>query len=269
MQIPKIMYGTAWKKERTASLVVKAVKYGFRGIDTACQPRHYFEAGVGQALKELSAMGISRDQLFLQTKFTPAAGQDPSTIPYDPHASFSEQVKQSFAATKANLRTDFVDALLLHSPLNTHDATMQVWRAMEEIHSQAGAKLLGISNCYDPESMQQLYHDARVKPSILQNRFYRETHFDTHLRAWCKEKNIVYQSFWTLTANPQLLHSPVITDIAARNNKTAEQVLFRYVTQVGITPLTGTTSDAHMMEDLAIFTFTLTDADMNRIHQLL
>src|SRR3990167_6136754 len=78
IRMPKIIYGTAWKKERTASLVVKAVKYGFRGIDTACQPKHYFEPGVGQALKELETVGIARDQIFLQTKFTPITSQDPN-----------------------------------------------------------------------------------------------------------------------------------------------------------------------------------------------
>ena len=267
--MPKIIYGTAWKKEQTGSLVVKAVKHGFRGIDTACQPKHYFEPGVGQALKELETVGIFRNQIFLQTKFSPITAQDPNNIPYDPHASLQQQVMQSFSVSKKNLGTDFIDSFILHSPLNTHHQTMEVWRAMEEIYHYSGVKQLGISNCYDLDKMQQLYHDASVKPAVLQNRFYNQTNFDKDLRKWCAENNIIYQSFWTLTANPTLLQSPVITDIALSSNKTPAQILFRYLTQSGVAPLTGTTSDVHMLEDLAIFSFELSEADIYRINNLL
>jgi len=47
MKATALMYGTAWKKEKTAELVSLALKCGFRGIDTACQPKHYNEPGVG------------------------------------------------------------------------------------------------------------------------------------------------------------------------------------------------------------------------------
>lgn len=267
--MPKILYGTAWKKDQTASLVVKAIKHGFRGVDTACQPRHYFEPGVGQALTELETVGIFRDQIFLQTKFTPITGQDPNNIPYDPNTSLKEQVMQSFEVSKKNLRTDFIDSFILHSPLNTHHETMEVWRAMEEISHHSGVKQLGISNCYDIERMRQLYNDSSVKPAVLQNRFYKETNYDKDLRQWCSEHEIVYQSFWTLTANPTLLQSPVIKEIASSNNKTPAQILFRYLTHMEVVPLTGTTTDIHMIEDLAIFSFELSAVDLNKIHNLL
>lgn len=269
IKMPKIIYGTAWKKDSTAALVVKAVKNGFRGIDTACQPKHYFEPGVGAALDELEKMGITREQLFLQTKFTPISGQDPNQIPYDPNGSLHQQVMTSLAVSKQNLKTDYVDSWVLHSPLNTHIETMEVWKAMEEGYHQGSVKQLGISNCYDINQLQQLYRDAQVKPAILQNRFYQETHFDKTLRVFCSEHNIVYQSFWTLTANPALLQSNVMMNIASMMNKSPAQILFRYLTQIGVAPLTGTTSDIHMIEDLAIFNFELTKDDVNKIHQLL
>ena len=84
LTMPKLMYGTAWKKERTKELVELAIRNGFRGIDTACQPKHYFEKGVGEALKSLiDSKEISRDQIFIQTKFTSLDGQDPNNIPYN------------------------------------------------------------------------------------------------------------------------------------------------------------------------------------------
>lgn len=76
--MPPLIYGTAWKKERTADLVIQAIKAGFCGIDTACQPKHYNESLVGEALVKLGKHNISRDSLFLQTKFTPLSGQDPN-----------------------------------------------------------------------------------------------------------------------------------------------------------------------------------------------
>ncbi|MFX8680966.1 hypothetical protein ABTM69_20165, partial [Acinetobacter baumannii] len=84
--MPGILYGTAWTKERTAALVTQALQLGFRGIDTACQPRHYHEPGVGDAVAAFLDAGGRREDLYLQTKFTPLGGQDPQRIPYDPQA---------------------------------------------------------------------------------------------------------------------------------------------------------------------------------------
>ena len=87
------LYGTAWKKERTTDLVLQAVLAGFRGIDTACQPKHYREDLVGAALKRLAEEhGVRRDSLWLQTKYTPVSGQDPADIPYDPSLPPPQQV---------------------------------------------------------------------------------------------------------------------------------------------------------------------------------
>ena len=83
---PRIIYGTAWKKAHTEELVRKAIGHGFRGIDTACQPKHYHEAGVGAGVSACLNAELSRADLYLQTKFTPLPGHDPKQIPYDPSA---------------------------------------------------------------------------------------------------------------------------------------------------------------------------------------
>ena len=86
VSVPTFIYGTAWKEEHTARLVRSALAAGFRGIDTANQRRHYNEAGVGEALEEALAVdGLSRVQLFLQTKYTFRRGQDHRLL-YDPDA---------------------------------------------------------------------------------------------------------------------------------------------------------------------------------------
>ena len=266
---PGLIYGTAWKKERTEELVVLAVTRGFRGVDTACQPKHYDEAGVGRALKTLEERGIAREERFLQTQFTPVDGQDPSRIPYDPSAHLVEQVAQSFKASCTNLGTDRLDSLVLHSPLATGAKTMAVWRAMEAVHDAGGTAALGISNCYDPDVFEALYCAAAVKPAVLQNRFYAQTGYDAELRARCLGRGVAYQSFWTLTANPHLLASRPVQGAARRLVRTPAQVLFRYLTQRGVVPLTGTTDEVHIKEDLAIFDFELSAEDLAAVDSLL
>lgn len=269
MQIPQMIYGTAWKKEHTAELVVEAIQAGFLGIDTACQPKHYHEAGVGEAIEILKASGIKREDLYIQTKFTPLSGQDPANVPYDTAASPSAQVAQSFLMSKHNLNTEYVDALILHSPLFPFSNLFTVWQAMEQIAVFGGALRLGISNCYDLNLFIKLYETATIKPSILQNRFYSDTEYDKELREFCKQHGIVYQSFWSLSANPHLLAHPTVTELAKKYGKTAIQIFYRFLTQIGITPLNGTTSLEHMKQDLAIFEFSLQAKEIKSIEQLL
>lgn len=266
---PSLIYGTAWKKERTAELVEKAVLYGFRGIDTACQPKHYKEEGVGQALTCLKAQDISRESLYIQTKFTPLSGQDPTRVPYNPSSPIKEQVLESFHTSLKNLKVDYLDGLLLHSPFSYHEQTMEAWHAMEELHRQGLVHKLGISNCYELNAFKLIFNEAIIKPSLLQNRFYAETDYDKILRKFCNETNISYQGFWTLTANPDVLSHPLICNLALSRQVTVEQLFFRYLTQQQIIPLIGTCSDKHMKEDLAILQFTLKDDEISQINALL
>lgn len=269
VKMPRIIYGTAWKKDRTADLVVKAVQTGFRGIDTACQPKHYNEPLVGVALQRLKKQGIEREDLFLQTKFTPLSGQDPRQVPYDKNAPVDLQVAQSFEASKKNLQTEYVDSLVLHSPLAPHSLLMKVWKAMEKIQKAGDVRQLAISNCYDTHVISALYTDAGVKPAVLQNRFYQETGYDADLRRWCSDHGVIYQGFWTLTANPHILVSRTVRTIAQKYQKTEAQIFFRYLSQCGIVPLTGTSSEQHMREDLDIFDFELSSEDIKDMSRLL
>ncbi|MGD9969552.1 MAG: aldo/keto reductase family protein [Sulfuricurvum sp.] len=269
VRMPALIYGTAWKKERTADLVEMAVKSGFRGIDTACQPRHYHEAGVGEALKRLGESGIERESLFIQTKFTPASGQDAATIPYDPASALAEQVKRSFEVSKHNLGTDYVDSLVLHSPLFPYRNLSQVWEAMEFLYDSKGVRQLGISNCYDLELLEKLYADARIKPAVVQNRFYPDSGYDQDIRTWCTHRGIVYQSFWSLTANPHLLFSETVQSLSRAYGRTPAQIFYRFLNHIGIVPLIGSTSPQHIAEDLDIFGFELTSYEVDQIDSLL
>jgi diketogulonate reductase-like aldo/keto reductase len=268
--LPKIIYGTAWKQADTQRLVELAVRSGFRGIDTACQPKHYDEAAVGAAVTACVKSGLAaRGDLYLQTKFTPVSGHDPRRIPYDARAPLAEQVAQSFAASLRNLQTDYVDCLILHSPLPAPRQTLEVWRAFEALVDAGAARHLGISNCYKPKDLERLCHDSRIKPAVVQNRFYAETGYDRAIRTICTRQRIVYQSFWTLTANPHVLAHATVGALASIHQRTPAQILFRYLTQTGVVPLTGTRSEAHMREDLSIVQFELTGAERRAMDEVL
>lgn len=266
--MPRILYGTAWKGADTADLVELAIRCGFRAIDTACQPKHYHEPGVGEGIARCLGEVVERGGLYIQTKFTPLAGQDPERIPYDPHAELAEQVARSFEVSRRNLGVDRLDALLLHSPLPTFEQTLEVWRAMEALVDRGGVAKIGISNCYTPRQLELLWSEARVKPSAVQNRFYARTLYDREIRDICRRNGMAYQSFWTLTANPHILAAEPVRKLASRHGWTPAQLLFRYLSQIGITPLTGTSSEEHMRQDLAIFEQTLADTDLEQLAPL-
>jgi diketogulonate reductase-like aldo/keto reductase len=269
VRIPRIIYGTAWKKDRTAELVEQAISLGFRGIDTACQPKHYNEAGVGDGVSVCLERGLQREELYLQSKFTPLDGHDPLQIPYDAKASRGEQVAQSFQRSLLNLRTPYLDSLVLHSPLPEPQQLLEAWRAMELIFKNGGVRQLGISNCYNLKQLSFLYDAVEIKPAVLQNRFYADSHYDREIRVFCNRQHIIYQSFWTLSANPQLLADTDVRHLATEYHCTPEQIFYRFLTQLGIVPLTGTTSAHHMLEDLAIFDFELREDECGRLRALL
>lgn len=263
---PPILYGTAWKKERTRELVLLALKTGFRGIDTACQPRHYDEAAVGAAIEQ---SGCLRSELFLQTKFTPLSGQDPEQTPYDRDAPLEEQVKQSVAASLRNLRTTHIDCLVLHSPLPTHAETLRVWRAVEKHVAAGEVRSLGVSNAYDATVLAELYAAAAVKPSCVQNRWVAETRHDESVRRWCRQQQpaVQYQSFWTITGNRKSVDGRATRDVARRHGCTPEQAWLAFVQALGIVPLSGTTSAAHMAADLDLPC--LSEAEVTRLSFLI
>ena len=271
-----MVYGTAWKAERTTALVEAAVAAGFRGIDTACQPKHYNELGVGEALASILAAGeIKRHDLWLQTKYTPIGGQDPARVPYDPAAAVAEQAAQSLACSLRNLGVDYIDSVLLHSPLPTHEETMAVWSVLEAAVQAGTIKQLGISNLASLSQLQAIHAEATVKPAVVQQRFHSATGFERPMRAWCAEQGIGFQSFWTLSANNkpgQPMQQAAFVQLAAAKRVTVQELMYMYVMSVGITPLNGTTSAEHMAQDLALLTGeggNLTEADIALVESLL
>ncbi|HEX6738004.1 MAG TPA: aldo/keto reductase [Vicinamibacteria bacterium] len=264
---PSFIYGTAWKEDRTEALTGRALAAGFRAIDTANQRRHYVEAGVGAAVaRALDLGGLTRDELFLQTKFTAVGGQD-HRLPYDPHADVATQVEQSFESSLGHLRTSYLDSLILHGPNRAHgldDADWAAWRAMEALQEAGRVRFIGVSNV-SLAQLRQLHAGSQVRPAFVQNRCFARQRWDHGVRAFCTARGIAYQGFSLLTANEREIYQPAVASIAERHGRTVPQVVFRFALQAGMLPLTGTSSEAHMREDLACLEFQLDEAELQAI----
>ena len=266
VRVPRFIYGTAWKGHRTEGLTRLALEVGFRGIDTANQRQHYFEAGVGAAI---AAAGIARDELFLQTKFTDVRGQD-HRLPYDPDAPLGRQVEQSFASSLEHLGVDHVDSYVLHGPESGRGwsaADREVWSAMERLHRERRVRLLGVSNI-SRDQLVTLCGSATVAPALVQNRCYARTGWDQEVREVCREHGIVYQGFSLLTANQRELRGATVAAIARRLGATIPQVVFRFAFAVGMVALTGTSDRTHMQQDLAAIDLAVTESDVAALERL-
>jgi diketogulonate reductase-like aldo/keto reductase len=257
--IPPLLYGTAWKENRTATLTELALRVGFRGIDTANQRRHYYEAGVGEALAAVYRAGlVTRSDLFLQTKFTYQHGQD-HRLPYDPSVPLAVQVHQSLASSLVHLSTDYVDSFVLHGPDSGHgwtNADSEVWEAMRIERDDGRTRLLGVSNI-SVNHLQQMEAIGAELPSFVQNRCFARLGWDREVRHFCSQRKIIYQGFSLLTANQEVLSHPPFAELAQRFNATPAQLVFAFARTMGMVILTGTSSEEHMRQDLASALLTL------------
>ena len=101
-------------------------------------------------------------------------------------------------------------------------------------------------------TLEQLYEAARVKPAVVQNRFYPDTQFDNKIRAFCVEKGILYQSFWTLSANPKIVHGPEVGAVCQEVglNSVHEAMYCLTLALDSVVVLNGTKNEEHMRGDL-------------------
>lgn len=267
---PRILYGTAWKENDTQRLTELAIEAGFRGIDTANQRKHYHEAAVGEAVAAAIKRGlITRADLFLQSKFTFQRGQD-HRLPYDPSASISDQVIQSFDSSLEHLQTTYLDSYLLHGPAQRMGLTNEdwaAWKSMEQLYEQGRVRAIGVSNV-SFEQLRDFCQNAHISPHFVQNRCYATQGWDRQVRELCRSHHLFYQGFSLLTANVNVLNQPTLIEMARRYRRSVAQIVFRFALDVEMIPLTGTSNPNHMQADLDILDIRLEPEDLRRIEYL-
>lgn len=257
-----IVYGAKSKGDDTAKLVTQAIQSGFRHIATGGFHSEYNESGVGTGWKE---SGIPRDELYLQTLFVARSVngygtkncnlKDASRCQQLTNATIDEQVHISIESSLLNLQTNYIDAVLVHNfraKLQPYDETIQVWRVLEEYVDQGIIRHLGIVSVHDKDYWLKLINDTNIKPSIIQNRFHSNRHYDVELRPLFKELGMANQLFWILTGSAGgKAGSTVIAGIAEKMGGISPKILLYSLTmELGGTPMIGTKSISHMQEDV-------------------
>jgi diketogulonate reductase-like aldo/keto reductase len=174
------------------------------------------------------------------------------------------------ASSLEHLGTDHVDSYVLHGPSSgsgwTDDDT-EVWAAMVKEREAGRTRVLGVSNV-SLRHLAQLETTGAAMPAFVQNRCFARLGWDRSVRAFCRERSIVYQGFSLLTANPEVYHHPLVGGIAARTHVTPAQVIFRFALAVDMLPLTGTTDPEHMTQDLASPALPLSPDEVRAIESL-
>jgi len=257
----RIIYGAKSKGDDTAKLVKQAIQSGFRHIATGGFHNEYNESGVGEGWK---SSGISRHELYLQTLFlhnsvNGYATQNchlPDVCPPSPDLSIEQQVRISIKSSLYNLQTDYIDAVLVHNfraKLQPYEETIQVWRVLEEYVDKGTIRHLGIVSVHDKEYLTKLYNEARIKPTIIQNRFHSNRGYDISLRPLFKELNMSNQLFWILTgsAGGRIRNNDVVKELAQKMGGVSPQILlYSFTMELGGSPLIGSKSISHMQDDV-------------------
>ena len=247
VKMPKLGYGVYQvSPDECERCVSDALAVGYRSVDTA--QAYYNEEGVGRALKK---SGIPRSELFLTTKvWISNAGEKKAA------ASIDESLKK--------LSTDYIDLLLIHQPFGDYYGT---YRAMEHAVKAGKVRAIGVSNFY-PDRLIDLYNFCEIKPAVNQV----ETHvFFQQKKAHevMKKLGVQHESWGPFAEGKNgLFTNPVLKEIAAQKGKSVAQVALRYLMQSDVVVIPKSVKKERMAENLAVFDFTLSDADMAAVSAL-
>jgi len=247
LAMPMLGFGTSTLNDDIAiKSVSTAISVGYRLIDTAYIYGN--EVAVGKGIKK---SGIDRSELFITSKlWLDFAGY--------------ESTKKAFQTTLDKLQVEYLDLYLIHRPKGDVKGT---WKAMEELHAEGKIKAIGVSN-FEVKDLEELNAYAKVKPAINQieaNVFFQEKVLYPHL-----EKSSTQMEAWSPFAAGRngVFTNKTIAEIGKKYNKTNAQVCLRWHYQRGIVAIPRSTQKAHMIENLNIFDFELTEEDIKAISTL-
>ena len=247
VEIPMIGFGT-WKLkgQQCTDLVRYAIATGYRSIDTAAAYEN--EEFVGQGIKD---SGLKREELFVTTKLRNRYHGYDTTL-----YGFEESMKK--------LGLEYVDLYLIHWP--GEDMYLPSWKAFIRLYEEKRIRAIGVSNFY-PQHMDVLYQETGVMPVVDQI----ETHPYLHQNVvidYCRKHNIFVEAWSPLMVGGEAMRDPVIVEIADKHGKSPAQTILRWHTQNGFAVIPKSANEGRIKENLNIFDFTLTDAEMAAMNAL-
>lgn len=237
--------------EQAHDAVLAALKAGYRHIDTAHAYQN--ERGVGAAVRE---SGIPRSEIWITSKLWPTD--------YN-----SGNVEESINKMLERLDTDYIDLLYLHQAVGNY---MAGWRGLEDAVKKGKVRAIGLSNF---DIKEELFDDAlskaEIKPAVVQIELHPYAQ-RKEFRKKCAENNIAVEGWYPLGGthggNDILFNDSVIQEIAGRYGKTPAEIILRWHVQEGFSTIPGSRNEAHIKQNISVYSFRLSDDDMNRIRAL-
>lgn len=248
VEMPLLGYGVFLVPPAEAERCVSdALNVGYRMIDTA--QAYYNEEGVGAAIRK---SGIARQDLFLVTKVW---------ISNNGEARAATSIDESLR----KLQTDYIDLLLIHQ---AYGDVFGSWRAMEKAYKEGKVRAIGVSN-FQEARFFDFAHYVDIKPMVNQlqcNALVQQQGIEPLLK-----KNDCRMMAWGPLGGQGvdgIVHSDLLANIGSHYGKSAAQVALRWLTQRGIVAIPKSTHLQRMEQNINIFDFTLTDAEMTQIATL-
>jgi 2,5-diketo-D-gluconate reductase A len=245
--IPQFGFGVFQiEPKNTVAAVSTALEAGYRHIDTA--EMYGNEAEVGEAI---AASGLDRGDVFITSKLKNDA--------HEPDAA-----REAFDGTLKALGVDYVDLFLIHWPLPMrYDGDfVSTWKTLEEFYREGRARSVGVSN-FQPQHLRRLHGETDVIPAVNQIEAHPYLTQDD-VRAFCAQHQIAVEA-WSPLGKGSVLDDPVVGRIAERTGKTPAQVVLRWHIQRGDIVFPKSVTPDRIRENIDIFDFELSGADVNDI----
>ena len=226
--------------------VLDALETGYRLIDTAAA--YFNEKAVGDAIKE---SGINRKELFITTKL------------WINNAGY-ENAKKGFEVSMEKLQLDYLDLYLIHQPFGDYYGS---WRAMEELYENKKVRAIGVCNFY-PDRLMDLAEHNKIKPAINQ--------IETHPFFQREYDNEIMKNYGTqieswgpfAEGRGDMFTNPILSEIGKKYNKSAAQVILRWLIQRNVVVIPKSVHKERMIENFNIFDFELSADDMDKIKSM-
>lgn len=247
-EMPMVGFGVFQvSDEDTEKAVLAALNAGYRLLDTAAVYGN--EAGVRRAIK---ASGIPREEIFVTTKL------------WIQRENGYENTKKALENSLTRLGLDYVDLYLMHQPFgDVHEQ----WRAMEDLYKAGKARAIGVSN-FHMDRLMDLITCHEIVPAVNQIETHPFYQRDAEI-AFHQELGVVQQAWAPLAEGKfEIFSNPILTQIAQKHGKSVAQVVLRWLNQRGVAIIPKSVKVERMIENRAIFDFTLDNEDLAQIATL-